>query len=272
MHADEGIDALIADVNAEAENAQNSQVTEEPKILDEEDSFLNALTAEFKEEESTSPGTSPKLAAVMGKIWQGKFNEEQAKAHLNRYEKPENCDNLQVQKVNPQIWNSVLPQYRSSDIKIQKLKSILCKATVPMLQCADTFMTQKELGKNDMKILLEKTLDAIALISNANQVLTSRRREIMKPGIHHTYQQLCTNVPVGSALLFGDDINQRNSNIASTNKVLGKVRQKDLRSKPEYSHNKSKNYARFPKESSSTRGKQYHNHRSNKPRTNYKQQ
>ena len=107
-----------------------------------------------------------------------------------------------------------------------------------MLQCADTFMTKKELGKSDMKILLEKTLDAIALISNANQVLTSRRREIMKPGIHHTYQQLCTTVPVGSTLLFGDDINQRISNIASTNKVLGKVRQKDLRSKPEYSHNK----------------------------------
>ena len=82
MHADEGIDALIADVNAEAENAQNSQVTEQPKILDEEDSFLNALTAEFNEEESTSPSISPKLAAVMGKIWQGKFNEEQAKASL----------------------------------------------------------------------------------------------------------------------------------------------------------------------------------------------
>ena len=81
--------------------------------------------------------------------------------------------------------------------------------------------------------------------------------EIMKPGIHHIYQQLCTNVPVGSTLLFGDDINQHISNIASTNKVLGKVQQKDLRSKPEYSHYKSKNYARFPKDSSSTRGKQY---------------
>ena len=123
-----------------------------------------------------------------------------------------------------------------------------------------------------MKILLEKTLDAIALISNANQVLTSRRLEIMKPGIHHTYQQLCNNVPVGSALPFGDDINQRISNISSKNKVFGKVRQKDLRSKSEYSHNKSKIIVRFPKESSSTCGKQYYNHRSNKPRTNYKQQ
>ena len=147
LHADEGIDGLIADVNAEAENAQNSQVTEEPTIFDEEDSFLNALTAEFNEEEATSPGISPKLAAVTGKIWQDKFKEEQAKARLNRYERPENCDNLQVQKVNPEIWNSVLLQYRTSDIKIQKLQSIICKVTVPMLQCADTFMTQKSWPK-----------------------------------------------------------------------------------------------------------------------------
>ena len=127
LHAYQSINALNGDVNAEAENAQNSQVTEEHYILDEEDSFLNVLIAEFNEEKSTSPGINPKLAALMGKIFQGNFNEEQAKVRLNRYERPENYDNLQVQKVNPEIWNSVLPQYRSSDIKIQKLQSILCK-------------------------------------------------------------------------------------------------------------------------------------------------
>ena len=131
----------------------------------------------------------------------------------------------------------------------------------------DALYKAKQVGTNvDMPVneLLGTAIDVFALIGNSSQVLNQFRRSTMKAKLPSKIQSLANNVPPGSQLLFGNDLNKRLSNITNTNKALLTTTQHNSsRQNFSYKKHNSKNYYAPPRSSASGKRGNYHHKQGN---------
>ena len=237
VHAGDDFDELWSEDNKEDESDD-----EEANAAVEKQ--LKKVEREFTQNEKTSDSMSPKLAAAVNKMWVSQAEEDKIKGRLNKYLRPENCTGLSVPKANPEIWLTIKPCIRSTDVKLQRLQNLMIKAALPVIKVANKLMASKKIKKEEAKET-ECTLDSLAILSQANQETLGRRREQIKPGLNKQFRQLCRNVSPESTLLVSDDINKRISDIAATNRTVDKF--KPSKSTHYYVHgNSSKSFKNFP--------------------------
>ena len=62
-------------------------------------------------------------------------------------------------------------------------------------------------------------MDGVLLLANANQELTYRRRELMRPQLNSNYRHLCSPSNPVTAELFGDDLPKAVKDISDTNRL-----------------------------------------------------
>ena len=110
-----------------------------------------------------------KLAAMLNKMARSKLSEEKLKEKLNKYSRPQNCENLVGAKVNPEIWSKIRPQTRSRDLKMQKIQNTILKAITPLAELSDSLLNLK--SKNDVfdtAKAVRQILDSVTLLTHAN--------------------------------------------------------------------------------------------------------
>jgi len=71
--------------------------------------------------------------------------------------------------------------------------------------------------------LLQEATDAFALFVNANTELNHRRRELIKPDLHHDYKHLCSSSLAITDQLFGEDLPKQVKDLIEVNRVGKKV-------------------------------------------------
>ena len=71
------------------------------------------------EDQCGSP-VGDKLTTMFNKMSRGKLSQEKFKEKLNKYSRPQNCENLVGAKLNPEIWSKIRPETRSRHLKMQK--------------------------------------------------------------------------------------------------------------------------------------------------------
>ena len=71
------------------------------------------------EDQCGSP-VGDKLAAMFNKMARSKLSQEKFKEKLNKYSRPQICENLVGAKLNPEIWSKIRPETRSRHLKMQK--------------------------------------------------------------------------------------------------------------------------------------------------------
>ena len=62
-------------------------------------------------------------------------------------------------------------------------------------------------------------MDGVLLLANANQELSYRRRELMRPQLNTNYRHLCSPSNPVTAELFGDDLPKAVKDITDTNRL-----------------------------------------------------
>ena len=85
-------------------------------------------------------------------------------------------------------------------------------------------------------IVLQQSVDALALFANANSELNQRRRELIQPDLHDEYKHLCSSSPAITDQLFGNDLPKQVKELTEVNRVGKKVSTHSGRStaKPDY--------------------------------------
>ena len=126
-------------------------------------------------------------------------------------------------KVNPEIWVKISPATRSRNLKLQKIQTTLLKATTVLVEVTDKFLESKDQSKSLLNEATKSLFDAIALITYANCDLNHRRRDLIKPDLNRSYQQICSEQIEVTENLFGDDLPQKIKDIITTNKVGNKL-------------------------------------------------
>ena len=71
------------------------------------------------------------------------LSEEKIKEKHEKYNRPENCENLINTRVNPEIWTKVRSNTRSRDLKMQKLETSLLKSMIPIVKMSDKLLELK---------------------------------------------------------------------------------------------------------------------------------
>ena len=155
-----------------------------------------------------------KLAAMLNKMARSKLSEEK----LNKYSRPQNCENLVGAKVNPEIWSKIRPETRSRDLKMQKIQNTILKAITPLTELSDSLLNLK--SKNDVfdtAKAVRQILDSVALLTHANCDIMQRRRELIRPDRNKLYQQICAEH------VSFDDLPQKIKDSNMTNRVGQKL-------------------------------------------------
>ena len=105
------------------------------------------------------------------------LSEEKIKEKHEKYNRPENCENLINTRVNPEIWTKVRSNTRSRDLNMQKL----VKMSDKLLELKSTSTSASQ---SDVSEFLQLSLDSLALMGHSINEVNIKRRELIKPDLN----------------------------------------------------------------------------------------
>ena len=68
------------------------------------------------------------LADIATKRWGKKLSSDKLKNLLDKYKRPENCEDIKATKVNtlnPKIWNQLNPNKRKVDLQLSNIQQVV---------------------------------------------------------------------------------------------------------------------------------------------------
>ncbi|XP_028414877.1 uncharacterized protein LOC114537957 [Dendronephthya gigantea] len=224
--SDNDIQALLdgslatGDNTANVPNTSGNTAPGNQPILDQSEiELLESLNSALNEEEQTGPKIVQNLADIAITRWGKTITTEKFKILLSKHDKPENCAELTVPKVNPEIWTALNNSKKSADLRLGNIQQTIQKATFGMLKTCDTLLSTP----TDTKTALSHAIDAVALMGHSVGVLSRIRRDQIRPALKPEFYSLCNkaNEPESSssAMLFGDDLAKQVCDAKETNTI-----------------------------------------------------
>ena len=170
-----------------------------------EDELLKEPVASLQEEDRKGPQVQQQLAHIAIKRWGNKLNPDKMTSILGKHPQPENCEDMSIARVNPEIWAPLNAAKRKADLRLANMQQALKKATFAIVTTCDKLLAVK--SQIETKEMVTDSIDAIALVGHVVSEISSIRREQLRPSLKHEFQTICSNsVSPSSKLLFGDDL------------------------------------------------------------------
>ena len=183
-----------------------------------EDELLKELVASLQEEDAKGPRVQQQLAEIANKRWGNKLNSDKISGILSKHPQPENCAEMGIKRVNPEIWAPLNAAKRKADLRLANMQQALQKATFSIVTTCDKLLAVK--SQIETKEMVTDSIDAIALVGHVVSEISSIRREQLRPSLKPEYQTICTNdVPRSSKLLFGDDLAKQIRDVKETSRI-----------------------------------------------------
>ena len=82
------------------------------------DNLLSNIALNLSFTQQTGPPISEHLAKIINSNLADELDISKLKEILSKYQKPKNCEEMYVKKVNPEIWQKLKPYAKKSDIKL----------------------------------------------------------------------------------------------------------------------------------------------------------
>ena len=225
--------ARLAEDDGEDELEQEGSVASDPPIQDgaaEDREFpdtLAGLASFYTNRDRVAADIDEQLASIVGNLAKSRLADDKLKEKLEGYVRPANCETLVATRVNPEIWEKLSAATKSRDLKAQRVQTALVQAMVAVTGVADDIVAHTRSGeiwsRDNMAAALTGLVDALALLSHANQDVNQRRREDQRVDLNTAYRGLCTNDTDGSRFLYGDDLAGRVKSMNDTNRVASQL-------------------------------------------------
>jgi len=200
----------VGRASSDKENAQIPEQVEQNSTQDTEDSVENDTQSwGFCENNALGKPVEDEIAKNMASMLSGRMDEKKLLETMEEYETPENIPALKVPLVNEEIWNSVSPKIRSTDLKAQRVQRFLTKGMTAMV--------------TDLKEPSKMQIDGLACLTAANNELNMLRREVIKTEINNRFLPLCKPSVKVTDFLFGDDLSRQMRDLAAAQKTTSQV-------------------------------------------------
>lgn len=204
--------------NSEFDPTESVEVEVPPE---DEDTLFSAV---FDDSETSGPKISEKLASRVNEACTKKAIETKMKELEAKYHTPENCTNLCVPKVNPELWHDLQRSSKTKDLALQEVQRGIVKATQPILSVLEEAIAAQKRKENiEPNTIMTKLADSVTFLCHASYKTSMTRRETLKDVINTNYRSVCgQNTPLGKCL-FGDELPLHIKNIAEVNKLSKKI-------------------------------------------------
>ena len=101
-------------------------------------------------------------------------------------------------KENQKFFTQLPPQVKSHDVKLPKYQKSTLKTSVNLMQMLNTIVSIKPgepLNQATLTSLKANTMDALAILSYANQNILQTRKDDIMSSVSKEFKQLRINVP-----------------------------------------------------------------------------
>ena len=98
--------------------------------------LLKSLEADFIDDELVGAKINQRLAYIASKRWGITLPSDKLKPLQAKHVKPENCSDITMLRVNPEIWEQLNNFRRKADLTVSNIK-VLQKATFGILKVCD---------------------------------------------------------------------------------------------------------------------------------------
>ena len=153
------------------------------------DELLTEVVASLQEEDTKGPKVQQQLADIAIKRWGTKLQSEKITSILGKQPQPENCEDMAIGRVNPEIWAPLNAAKRKADLRLANMQQALQKATFAIVTTCDKLLAVK--SQIDTKDMFTDSIDAIALVGHVVSEISSIRREQLRPSLKHEFQTIC---------------------------------------------------------------------------------
>lgn len=135
------VEHLLDMQDPEAKGA-NGLASKIGQALDDED-YLKSLEADLADDDPGWEKIQQTLDNIASKWWGLPFSSDNLKVLLNKHTKPENCAEITVAKVNPEIWSQMNNFKHKTALRIGNTQEALQKATFAILKSCDMMLSAK---------------------------------------------------------------------------------------------------------------------------------
>ncbi|KAK3095290.1 hypothetical protein FSP39_012863 [Pinctada imbricata] len=240
-----GLDDLIAHVSTDKGNETEDCL----QSADTED-VLQSLKDFHDSADKTGPNIDQKLAELVMENFHDRVDEEKAKALAKDYDKPANCNQCYVPKLNDVVWFTLDKYAQNTDVKLQRIQHYQLKSMFPVLQLFDKLYqstkAKKGLTHSETVEGLNLAKDAFQLMQVAFTDVSFRRRQFLKDKLRAPYKQLCSDSNPVTKNLLGDKVEEKMKELEVAKRMSGKLRHSEFRSfQTNMDHQKSRPPQRF---------------------------
>ena len=182
-------------------------------------SDLDEIQQDFDASPELGDPLPDKMVNLFHTLVKGNISDKKLSEKFTMYKKPKNLD-LDVAKVNPELWAIMDRDSKTSDLRLQKVQRSLYVASYALSLVATKCTESKDV---EAKALLKPVADAAGLVlKSAHDLNIDRRlRVVSAPHFDKKYKKLATSdVPV-TKYLFGDNLQAEARSIDSASR-LGK--------------------------------------------------
>ena len=165
------------------------------------------LAAKFAVPSTLGRPINGEIADAITYMMEQKMEDKSLAEAAGKYPCPENCDLLDVPKVNNTIWERMSTSFRSRDFKLQNVQKSLTKGICAF---ANTL---------DPATMTDQQQDALALLCDANFSVNSLRKDFIKPEVHNDFRQFCKPSNKVTKFLFGDNLGKQVKDLQDQLKV-----------------------------------------------------
>ena len=205
--------------------AELSDISDIEEATQDEDlsSILDNLGDFFDVTESSGPDTLPKLAKIVNAGFRSITSQEKTKSLCDKYNRPGNCQNMTVPKINEEIFQSINRHSLLRDKGFQFTQKLVLCAAVPLIRIMESFLDKSRAPTNPRESL-RLASDSLQLLASAFSSLSQRRKDLLRPLLGDQYRRLCGASNPVTDLLLGDDLAKQVKEINDAEKL-----RKDMR-------------------------------------------
>jgi len=182
----------------------------------------------FTEEEETmsyGPPLMKGIAEGMAKTICRTLTKEAVEKLTEQVKIPDNCKEIGVPRVNPEIWNSLPAPARVNDLNLQKTQQTISYGLITLANVAN--ILAQSTGASPVILGAMNCLkNGSNLLGMGFQEISSKRRSAMKPHMAQEYSGICAMKTVRSEFLFGDSLDEELKKSKATSELTRKVTNK----------------------------------------------
>ena len=204
--------------NKENQPALDDVLTAKEATVDDEQVYWDQVVAQYTQDTGFGPEAPSHLACAAKRCWTVGLEEDKLETIKKKGKIPANCKFLAVKPCNKPIFSTTPPNIRTQDCALQRVQgahaamsSLLLQATAELRNC---MKDSSNVGK-----VADKLKDCIMLAGDTNQLINTARRESFKPFIPQSIKKICDDPSEEAEHLFGDNIQQRLTEIKEENQL-----------------------------------------------------